>query len=624
MNQTFTKILFASPWMLGVSLFLGGNAIAAESSVSAENQKPQAQVSEQPVASISNNNPGQLAQFAPMQLAQVPVNPTSSNSMGSIVPASPSMQTTGQSGQKNGTMSQMPSVSQLSAGQTPKTGAMSQVTSVSQLSDVQPTDWAFQALQSLVERYGCIAGYPDGTFKGNRALSRFEFAAGVNACLDQLTRQVGAATANFVTKDDLAILQRLQEEFAAELTALRGRIDVLDARTTELEANQFSTTTKLGGEAIFALSDTWGNRATQYGSKGQKDNTNTTLSDRVRLNFNTSFTGQDLLRTRLNASNIAAFDGGSNTRANLTGTNMTRLSFDGDNRNTFALDKLYYRFPAGKNAIVYVGPMGLALDDVADVVTPFNSDSQGSISRFGRRNPAVFRGREGAGAGLTYKFSDGFKVQVAYLANDATASNPSAGKGFFNSGYSAIGQFVFTNKNFDAGISYTHKYDGADVSIMGATGSYYANRPFRDAPTTSENVGLQFNWKLSPGFQFGGWAGYTTAHQQGKTVAGLQNGKTATILNGALTLAFPDLFAKGNLGGLILGVPPKVTSSDFYNTDGTKRKDNSTSLHLEAFYRVQVSDFVSVTPGVFVITNPENNSKNSSQVVGTLRTTFTF
>ncbi|MBD1842973.1 hypothetical protein H6F89_06020, partial [Cyanobacteria bacterium FACHB-63] len=36
-----------------------------------------------------------------------------------------------------------------------------QVTSVSQLSDVRPTDWAFQALQSLVERYGCIAGYPD-------------------------------------------------------------------------------------------------------------------------------------------------------------------------------------------------------------------------------------------------------------------------------------------------------------------------------------------------------------------------------------------------------------------------------------------------------------------------------
>ncbi len=45
-----------------------------------------------------------------------------------------------------------------------KADNLSQVTSVSQLSDVQPTDWAFQAVQSLVERYGCIAGYPDGSF----------------------------------------------------------------------------------------------------------------------------------------------------------------------------------------------------------------------------------------------------------------------------------------------------------------------------------------------------------------------------------------------------------------------------------------------------------------------------
>ena len=61
-----------------------------------------------------------------------------------------------------------------------------QVTSVSQLSDVSPTDWAFQALQSLVERYGCIAGYPDGTYRGNRAMTRYEFAVSLNSCLNQI------------------------------------------------------------------------------------------------------------------------------------------------------------------------------------------------------------------------------------------------------------------------------------------------------------------------------------------------------------------------------------------------------------------------------------------------------
>ncbi|MEB3200649.1 MAG: S-layer homology domain-containing protein, partial [Synechococcaceae cyanobacterium] len=41
-----------------------------------------------------------------------------------------------------------------------------QVTSINQFSDVKPTDWAFQALSNLIERYGCVAGYPNGTYKG--------------------------------------------------------------------------------------------------------------------------------------------------------------------------------------------------------------------------------------------------------------------------------------------------------------------------------------------------------------------------------------------------------------------------------------------------------------------------
>jgi hypothetical protein len=82
--------------------------------------------------------------------------------------------------------------------------SMTQVTSVSQLSDVRPTDWAFQALQSLVERYGCIAGYPDRTYRGNRAITRYEFAAGLNACMDRVNELIAAATADMASKEDLA------------------------------------------------------------------------------------------------------------------------------------------------------------------------------------------------------------------------------------------------------------------------------------------------------------------------------------------------------------------------------------------------------------------------------------
>jgi hypothetical protein len=94
--------------------------------------------------------------------------------------------------------------------------SLDQVTSVSQLSDVKPTDGAFQGLQSLVERYGCMAGYPDGTYRGNRAMTRYEFAAGLNACLDKVRELINAGTTNLATTEDLASVQRLQEEFAAE------------------------------------------------------------------------------------------------------------------------------------------------------------------------------------------------------------------------------------------------------------------------------------------------------------------------------------------------------------------------------------------------------------------------
>lgn len=67
---------------------------------------------------------------------------------------------------------------------------IAQVNSVFQLSDVSPSDWAFDALRNLVENYNCIVGYPDGTFRGSRPLSRYEFAAGLNACLQQIERMI--------------------------------------------------------------------------------------------------------------------------------------------------------------------------------------------------------------------------------------------------------------------------------------------------------------------------------------------------------------------------------------------------------------------------------------------------
>ncbi|MGB2926983.1 MAG: iron uptake porin [Limnothrix sp.] len=68
-----------------------------------------------------------------------------------------------------------------------KAGELAQVNSVFQLRDVAPSDWAFDALRNLVEKYNCIVGYPNGTFRGDRPLSRYEFAAGLNPVCNKLS-----------------------------------------------------------------------------------------------------------------------------------------------------------------------------------------------------------------------------------------------------------------------------------------------------------------------------------------------------------------------------------------------------------------------------------------------------
>jgi hypothetical protein len=159
------------------------------------------------------------------------------------------------------------------------------VTSVSQLSDVKPTDWAFTALQSLVERYGCIAGYPDRSFRGKQATSRYEFAAGLNACLDKINEIISTGLADKVSKEDLATLKRLQEEFASELATLRGRVDALNAKVTKLEAQQFSATTKLFGQAIFGLQGRLSNSPSIFGAKTPDTATNFTFGGTVQLSL---------------------------------------------------------------------------------------------------------------------------------------------------------------------------------------------------------------------------------------------------------------------------------------------------------------------------------------------------
>ncbi|MBW4678566.1 MAG: iron uptake porin [Microcoleus vaginatus WJT46-NPBG5] len=493
---------------------------------------------------------------------------------------------------------------------------LAQIYSVSQLSDVQPTDWAFQALQSLVERYACITGYPDGSYRGNRAMTRYEFAAALNACVRVLTELLVEAP-DVVSKEDLVTLQKLLDEFANELITFRGRVDTLEARTAELEANQFSTTTKLNAEIIVAATDTFGDRV-----GGNSDDTNTFVANRARLNIETSFTGRDLLRTRMEFGNFGNI-------AEQTGTNMTRLNFDGNFDNEIILPHLLYITPITSNVAITIGPTGVGYPDITGLLTPptIASDSLGIPSKFGEYSPIYRRG--GGGGAVNWNINKNLVLTVGYLSGDANIPSPK--NGLFNSSYNALAQLAYYGESGAVSVLYSGSYAPSDkVDLTGDTGSFLARRPFGDnIATSSDSIGIQGFYRFSPNFQIHAWGVYTHAYANssgnsnlsdgrgGSVLLNVGKGDSADILYGAIGLSFPDVGGEGNLSGILVGLPARVINSDV-------RDEQDTSYHIESFYRFQINDNISITPAFWVVINPENDSRNETQWIGLIRTGFNF
>jgi hypothetical protein len=530
-----------------------------------------------------------------------------------------------------------------------------QVTSVSQLKDVQPTDWAFQALQSLVERYGCIAGYPDGTYRGNRAMTRYEFAAGLNSCLDRVNELIASATADLVTKQDLAVLQKLQEEFQAELATLRGRVDALEATTAELKAKQFSTTTKLVGEAIFdvggllqgesnlpAVKNALGNdvpRGADIGSDKE-----ITLGSRLRLVLNTSFTGKDLLRTRLQVANIQGYNTRFSTNTGAAGSAFpgAKLEYDsgaaGSNvTNNVTLNELWYRFPIGK-AKVWVGTHGLNQDKVVPFAGSLIPGSYQMSEHF--RFQDIYRTPDGAGAAVSIPVGKIAEVTAGYFGRTGEANLAGQNNGLTSGDNSILAQLTLTpTKKLTAAATFTHGYTSSDVFTTTAAGAPSglvrgggigagtagASSPVSGS-STSNNLGISAAYKFGPKFNLSGWANWSSI-ESADSFASTQpffdtRVTEAKVFSWAAQLGFPDLFRQGNYGGLSIGAMPYVTSTKGGLTRPVRSED--APIAIQGFYSFKVSDNIAIQPGVIYITNPNGNNDNDNVWVGSLKTTFKF
>ena len=459
-------------------------------------------------------------------------------------------------------------------------GADEQVTSISQFADVKPTDWAYQALTNLIERYGCVAGYPNGTFAGGKAITRFEAAALLNACLDRVTE----------TTDEL---KKLLAEFEKELAILKGRVDGLDARVGVLEARQFSTTTKLSGIASMVIGGVSNGLVASPDGQVPANGDHITFNYNVNLNLDTSFNGKDLLRTTLRSNNF------QNSVFGEDGTAALEDAAEPQNvgADAVGISRLFYQFPIGEAFTATVGAKVRQDDMLAMWPSAYEGDS--ILDRMHAAGASgAYSMNIGSGVGLSYQ-KNGFSLSALYISNQLSSGNSGAVSNTaaetsvsgFGSGATTTAQVGYAAKNWGMAFAYNYTQATESSALIDPNAGYEV--------AGANNLGFSAYWEpektgLIPSIS----AGVGTTYYNG-------GGNTSTWMVG---LVWSDAFRKGNALGMAYGDT---------QTPGT---DPGTYAY-ELYYKVQMSDNISVTPAFFWI---DGSGTNPSSTGGLVKTTFRF
>ena len=458
-----------------------------------------------------------------------------------------------------------------------------------------------------METYGCVAGYPNGTFRGNRAMTRYEAAALLNACLDRITE---------VTDE----LRRLLKEFETELAILKGRVDGLEARVGELEATQFSTTTKLSGKSTFVFGASRG-----YSNvESRADDYNSTLGGTsfnydLQLSLDTSFTGKDLLRTRLRAGNFGE---------SVFGTGLTTMETAFSSDNSVQVDRLFYSFPVGENFTVVGGPVVRQDDMLAMWPSAYPSDTVLDVFTYAGA-PGAYNLALGAGAGLSWS-DNGWSISANYVSTNGESSDPSGVSGSAISprtcgggiatdcaGSNGTVQLGYSADQWGVAATYTYASGNNGAGVYGGNGTIFA----ADLASTGgvNSYGLSAYWapeqsgwipSISTGWglsQSIGWNGddnilFSSGPYDGYGV------DSFTSQSWYVGLEWSDVFIEGNSAGMAVGQPTFVTSVDFDGDYPNSDFIDDGNFAWEWWYQFQVTDNISVTPAIFYLSRPRGQS----------------
>lgn len=466
---------------------------------------------------------------------------------------------------------------------------MAQVRSVNELSDVPPSDWAYEALQRLIERYGVLTGYRDGTFRGNRALTRYEFAATLNQVVSAIEERL-STTALAQIREDLIVVRRLQESYGQIATDLSDRLNRLDETVAELTRNQVSTTSKLTGQTVLALTNGTGAEAT--------------LISRVRLNLLTSFAPNSLLVTQLEAGNNGgdAVSREHNRQPNLLGT--TGLLADGGGLDYVGVDrslrlsKLYYTFQPLPSLNVTVGAR-LSPRDFIDY-NRFAHESYDATANFSSsfflNNPLIVQNAidrpGGAGVVLTWKPETlPLTVRALYVAADAANPNASLVEGgLFGDRHQGSVELEYNfSKELTVRLQYTKAtVNNVDISAGGINAEWGINRRFA----------------VFGRYAFGRYEGFNPL---------LNRDLDLSPTSWAIGVILRQLIIPGSTVGMAIGQP-------FVEKD----LGDSTQTNFELFYNFLLNDNVSFTPALLIVTNPNNEHANNTIWEWVVRMVYSF
>ncbi len=377
------------------------------------------------------------------------------------------------------------------------------------------------------------------------------------------------AQTNFrLNQDDFATLKRLQATYRVILDSQRDRLDQLDAQMSTLEAQNFSPTTQLNGQALIALTD--GTAA------------NATLLTRLRFDLNTSFTGRDRLRTQLEVGNAGqdAIAKQHSSRGNLLGT--LGLLADGggldaiDIPTTVRISKLSYTFQPHANVSLTVGAR-LNPRDFIDANRFANDSLKNFSSSFFMNNPLIIQNPVdrpgGAGVAAAWQMGDRSPLTLRALYVATAADAPTAGLGLFGGNQQGSVEVEYATRPLVARLQYTR------AQVNG---------------TTVDAGGLNLEWAVRR--QFALFRRIGIAHYAGFNTA-LQQSLDLTPVTWTVGGTLREILIPGSVAGVAIGQP-------FLTPDlGTATQTNA-----EVYYSFDLNDRLRVSPALLIVANPNNRA----------------